>query len=236
MSKNKGKRIKGAATIGESMAVRTLNDALQLFTTDYASKYKAKFDESVEIVFRLGIDPRQSDQGVRGNVIAPSGLGKSVKVVAFVEDGLVQKALDAGADIAGNDDVIESLKNGKIDFDSCIATPSMMPKLVQLGKILGPRGLMPNPKFGTVGEDVVSIIKQTKNGRIEFKNDKSGIVHAAVGKLSFDIAALKSNINALYEAILSAKPQSFSGIYISAAYITTSQGPSIALDLASLVS
>ncbi|CAL7963793.1 50S ribosomal subunit protein L1 [Alphaproteobacteria bacterium] len=227
-----GKRVRKAR---ESLLkpIYPLSEALMVLD-GYREKYKAKFDETVEVVFALGIDAKQSDQMVRGSALMPYGLGKVIRVAAFVKAEKVEAAMSAGAHMAGNDDLVDLVKAGKLDFDVCVSTPDMMPKIASLGKILGPKGMMPNPKLGTVGEDIVGIIKRVKAGQVEFKVEKAGIIHAGVGKLSFGNDALLANIRALYDAIVAVKPQAAKGIFMQKMYISTSQGVSIALDLASI--
>ncbi len=211
-----------------------LDSALAVLT-QYKNICQAKFDETVELTFKVGVDPRQSDQMVRGSVAMPSGLGKTVRIAAFVKQERQQEAKDAGADVVGFEDLMDQIKAGKIDFDVCIATPDIMPKLAALGKILGPKGLMPNPRLGTVTEDIVEAIKQTKSGRVEFKIEKAALIHAGIGKLSFENDALKANIKAMYDAVVAAKPNASKGIYMQKMYISTSQGISLRLDLSSMI-
>lgn len=210
----------------------SLNEALDVLNKYRA--FKAKFDESIEIVMKLGVDPKQSDQMIRGSVPMPSGLGKSIKIAVFASSEKHKNAKDAGADIVGAEDLIEQVRSGKIDFDICVTTPDMMPKMASLGKILGPKGLMPNPKLGTVSEDVVAAVKRIKSGQVEYKVEKAGLIHASVGKLSFNDKALRANIEALYSAIAASKPAAVKGVFIQKIYISTSQGLSMRLDLANI--
>lgn len=229
------KRMQKAEALVDASKSYPLKDALKK-VKEYASTCAAKFDESVEMVLELGIDARQTDQGIRGAEVMPSGLGKTVRVAVFVAEDKVEAAKKAGADIAGSDELIELVKGGKTsDFDVCIATPDMMAKVGVLGKVLGPRGLMPNAKLGTLTPDFVGAIKQVKAGQVAFKNDKGGIVHAGVGKISFTEDALESNVMALYKAVLRSKPTTSKGIYMRNIYITTTMGPSIKLDLQSML-
>ncbi len=225
-----GKRVKEASKLVQAEKQYSLDEAIQVIAA-YAKKGKAKFDESVEIALKLGVDPKQSDQLVRGAVAMPNGLGKTIRVAVFSEPERVKEAQSAGADICGSEDLIEIVKNGKIEFDVAIATPSMMASVSKLGKVLGPRGLMPNPKLGTVSNNIKEAVGKAKAGQVEFKVEKAGIVHAAVGKISFAPKAIKENIIALYDAILQAKPSSAKGIYMQSFYLSTSMGPSIRLDM-----
>jgi large subunit ribosomal protein L1 len=191
---------------------------------------RAKFDESVDMAIRLGVNPKHSDQMVRGTVALPHGLGKPVRVLVFAKGEKEKEARDAGADFVGADDLLEKITGGWTDFDKAIATPDMMGTVGKLGKILGPRGLMPNPKVGTVTFDVGRAVKELKAGRVEFKVEKTGIVHTTVGKASFDPQQLKENVLALMEVIIRAKPASSKGTYLKTVAISTTMGPGIKLD------
>ncbi|UQN06976.1 50S ribosomal protein L1 [Deinococcus sp. QL22] len=192
----------------------------------------AKFDETVEIHFRLGIDPRKSDQNVRGTVALPHGTGRTVRVAVITKGENVALAEAAGADVVGSDDLIERIAGGFMEFDSVVATPDMMAQVGQkLARLLGPRGLLPNPKSGTVGPDVASMVRGLKAGRIEFRNDKTGVVHAPIGKASFDPANLTANYAALIQAVEAAKPGSAKGVFVRSAFMTSTMGPSIPLSL-----
>lgn len=194
----------------------------------------AKFDETVEVHFRLGIDPRKSDQNVRGTVALPHGTGRTVRVAAITKGENVAAAEAAGADVAGGDELIERIAGGFMDFDAVVATPDMMAAVGQkLARLLGPRGLLPNPKSGTVGPDIGGMIKGLKAGRIEFRNDKTGVVHAPIGKASFESGNLSANFSALVSALEAAKPGSAKGTFLRSAYLTTTMGPSIPLTLSS---
>jgi len=195
---------------------------------------KAKFDESVEMAFRLGVDPKHADQMVRGTVALPNGTGKSVKIAVFAVGEKAMEAKEAGADHVGAEDLGEKIKGGWFDFDVAVATPDMMKVVGQLGKVLGPKGLMPNPKAGTVTMDVTKAIKELKGGRIEFRVDKQSNISAAVGKLSFEKNALTQNIRSFADAILRAKPSSSKGTYVLAASLSSTMGPGIKLDQNSL--
>jgi len=208
-----------------------LNDAIKLLKE--AGKGR-KFDESIEIAMNLNIDPRHADQNVRGMVSLPNGTGANVKVAVFAKDDKAKAAKDAGADIVGAEDLVEDIKGGKIDFDRCIATPDMMAMVGQVAKVLGPKGLMPNPKLGTVTPNVEQAVKDAKGGAIEFRAEKAGIIHAGVGKVSFDNAKLAENVKAFYDAIVKAKPSGAKGTYIAKVSITSSMGPGLKLDTESL--
>ena len=191
---------------------------------------RAKFDESVDMAIRLGVNPKHSDQMVRGTVVLPNGVGKSVKVLVFAKGEKEKEAKEAGADLVGAEDLVERITGGWTDFDKAIATPDMMGTVGKLGKILGPRGLMPNPKVGTVTFDVGRAVKELKAGRVEFKVEKTGIIHATVGKISFDPDRLKENVLALMDVIVRAKPASSKGTYLKSIAISTTMGPGIKLD------
>jgi large subunit ribosomal protein L1 len=224
------KRLRKARELVNSEDKYSLDKALEM-VGKYAAEFKAKFDESVEVAIELGVDPKQTDQMVRGAVAMPNGLGKEVRVAVFAKPDRVNEAKDAGADVYGSEELIEAVKGGKIDFDICIATPDMMGQMSKLGKVLGPKGMMPNPKLGTVTEDIKGAVKSVKAGQVEYKTEKAGIVHAAIGKISFSTKALKENILALYEAVLNAKPASSKGNYIRSFYLSSSMGLSIRVDL-----
>ncbi|SMB93974.1 50S ribosomal protein L1 [Deinococcus hopiensis] len=192
----------------------------------------AKFDETVEVHFRLGIDPRKSDQNVRGTVALPHGTGRSVRVAVITKGDNVAAAEAAGADVVGAEELIERIAGGFMEFDAVVATPDMMAQVGQkLARLLGPRGLLPNPKSGTVGPDVSGMVRGLKAGRIEFRNDKTGVVHAPIGKASFDSGNLSANYQALISALEAAKPGSAKGVYLRSAYLTSTMGPSIPLTL-----
>jgi large subunit ribosomal protein L1 len=195
----------------------------------------AKFDETIEVSMNLGIDPRQSDQNVRGVVQLPHGTGKSLRVAVFAKGDKAKLAQDAGADIVGADDLAEKVQAGQIDFDRCIATPDMMALVGRLGKVLGPRGLMPNPKLGTVTNDVAEAVKAAKGGQVEFRADKSGLVHAGVGKASFSKDALADNVKAFVTAISRAKPSGAKGSYIKKVSLSSTMGPGVKLEISSLL-
>ncbi len=235
MSAKRKKRIEALGLRNDPISVSA---AINDFKTLYAAGCAAKFDESVEVVIALAVDVRQSDQSVRGALEIPHGW-RNVKVLALVGPDKFEEAKNAGADIVGSSELIEDVKSGKItrkDFDDCVATPDMMGKVGALGKILGPMGLMPNPKLGKVDADIAYAIKRVKAGLVEFKTDKGGLVHAAVGKMSFSTDALKDNISAFYNAVVAAKPSACKGgIYVKKMYLSSSMGPSLSIDLSSLM-
>jgi large subunit ribosomal protein L1 len=195
----------------------------------------AKFDESVDIAVNLGVDARKSDQMVRGSVVLPKGIGKKVRVAVFAQGENVQKARDAGADIVGFDDLAAEIKAGKMDFDVVIATPDAMRVVGQLGQVLGPRGLMPNPKVGTVSADVTTAVKNAKAGQVQYRTDKAGIVHCTIGRASFAVEDLKENLAALIDALQRAKPASSKGIYFKRLSVSSTMGAGVRVDQASLV-
>ncbi len=194
---------------------------------------KAKFDETVDMALRLGIDAKQTDQSVRGACTLPHGLGKKVRVAVFAKGEKVKEAEDAGADVVGGDDLAEKVQGGWLEFDAAIATPDMMGVVGRLGKVLGPRGLMPNPKLGTVTMDVAKAVKEAKAGKVEFRIDKASIVHAPVGKRSFGTQKLKENIEALVDAIIKAKPSAAKGHYLKSMSISATMTPGVKVDLSS---
>jgi large subunit ribosomal protein L1 len=195
----------------------------------------AAFDETVELHLRMGLDPRNAQQQVRGVALLPSGLGKRVRVLVFAQGEAEKIAQNAGADYVGSDDMVKKIEDGWLEFDTAIATPEMMSKVGKLGKILGRRGLMPNPKAGTVvpAEDLTRVIEDARKGRVEFRLDRTGIIHVPLGKVSFDDESLLANLTAVVEAIVNAKPSGAKGQYIRSAYLTTTMGPGIKLDLQS---
>lgn len=210
----------------------TVEDAVALVKANI----KAKFDETVEIAMNLGVDPRHADQMVRGVVTLPNGTGKHVRVAVFARGPKADEAKAAGAEIVGAEDLMETIQSGKIEFDRCIATPDMMPLVGRLGKILGPRNLMPNPKVGTVTMDVKSAVEAAKGGEVQFKAEKAGVVHAGVGKASFDAAKLAENIRAFVDAVNRAKPSGAKGTYVKKVSISSTMGPGVSLDLSSAAS
>ena len=224
------KRLRKASEAIDRKSLYGLDEAVKLIK-DSAG---AKFDETVEISMNLGIDPRHADQTVRGVVTLPNGTGKSVRVAVFAKEAKAEEATKAGADVVGADDLAGRIQAGEIDFDRCIATPDMMPVVGKLGKILGPRGLMPNPKLGTVTNDVAEAVQAAKGGQVEFRAEKAGIVHAGVGKASFSEAALTENIKAFVRAISNAKPSGAKGTYIKRVSVSSTMGPGVKLDVSSL--
>jgi large subunit ribosomal protein L1 len=216
---NAKQKIGAAANLGVSDAVKLAVE----------SSF-AKFDETVDVAVRLGVDPRHADQMVRGSVVLPNGIGKSVRVLVFAKGEKEKEAQDAGADFIGNDDLVEKIKGGWFDFDKVVATPDMMGAVGKIGKILGPRGLMPNAKTGTVTFDVARAVKELKAGKIEFRVEKAGIVHVPVGKVSFGVEKLTENISAFLETILRMKPASSKGTYVRGIAISTTMGPGVKID------
>lgn len=194
----------------------------------------AKFDETVEVAINLGVDPRKSDQVVRGSSVLPSGTGKSVKVAVFCQGDAADQAREAGADHVGFEDLLEQIKGGMMDFSVVIATPDAMPTVSKLGKILGPRGLMPNPKTGTVTKDVKQAVINAKAGQVRYRTDKNGIIHCSIGKASFDVGSLKLNLDALLNDLNKAKPGSSKGVYMKKISLSTTMGPGITVDKATL--
>jgi large subunit ribosomal protein L1 len=191
----------------------------------------AKFDETIEISMNLGVDPRHADQMVRGMLSLPNGTGKSVRVAVFAKGDKIDEATGAGADLVGGDELAEKVQKGEIDFDRCIATPDMMAVVGKLGKILGPRGLMPNPKLGTVTQDVAEAVRAAKGGQIEYKVEKAGVIHAGIGKASFSEEDLVENVNALVDAVKKAKPSGVKGTYVKKVSLSSTMGPGVKLDL-----
>ena len=224
-----GKRLKAAQENIDRNTSYKLEDAVKLLK-DCA---KAKFDETVELSMNLGIDPRHADQQVRGVVQLPSGTGKNVRVAVFAKGDKADAAKAAGADIVGAEDLAETIQGGKMDFDRCIATPDMMAVVGRLGKVLGPRGLMPNPKLGTVTPNVADAVKAAKGGEVTFRAEKAGIVHVGIGKASFSEQALAENIRAVFAAISRAKPSGSKGTYIKKMSVSSTMGPGMKLDIGS---
>ena len=197
------------------------------------SRASAKFDETIEVAINLGVDPRHADQMVRGVVTLPNGTGKTVRVAVFAKDAKADEARKAGADIVGAEDLMEQIQAGKIDFDRCITTPDMMPLVGRLGKILGPRNLMPNPKVGTVTQDVAGAVKAAKGGAVEYRVEKAGILHAGVGKVSFSEEALLQNIKAFTDAVQRSKPAGAKGTYVKRVAVSSTMGPGVHVEPAS---
>ena len=203
-----------------------LGEALKLLK----DRSTVKFDETIEVAMNLGVDPRHADQMVRGVVNLPNGTGRSVRVAVFARGDKADEARAAGADIVGAEDLVDIVQKGTIDFDRCIATPDMMPLVGRLGKVLGPRGMMPNPKVGTVTTDVAAAVKASKGGAVEFRVEKAGIVHAGVGKVSFEVKALEENIRAFADAVTKAKPAGAKGNYVKRVAISSTMGPGVKID------
>jgi large subunit ribosomal protein L1 len=224
------KRLKSQLAKLDRMKNYPLDEALKILK-DTAS---AKFDESVDVAINLGIDAKKSDQNVRGTAVMPRGTGKKVRVAVFAEGNAAEAAKKAGADIVGFQDLADSIKQGKIDFDLAIATPEAMKIVGQLGQILGPRGLMPNPKVGTVTPNVAKAVENAKAGQVQFRTDKAGIVHCAIGKASFEADALKENFLSLMAALNKSKPASAKGVFLAKVTISTTMGPGIRLDASAL--
>ena len=191
---------------------------------------KAKFDETIEISVRLGVDPRHADQQVRGAVVLPNGTGKTVRVLAFVKENRIEEAKAAGADLIADDEIIKKIQGGWFEFDACVATPDMMGVVGRLGRVLGPKGLMPNPKSGSVSPDITRMIADIKAGKVEYRVDKTAIIHCPVGKASFENAKLEENLRTLMEAIIKAKPAAAKGAYIKSAVLSSTMGPGIKLN------
>ena len=226
---NLTKNQKVAASKVEVGSKYSISDALVLIK-ECAT---AKFDESVDVSINLGIDTKKSDQTVRGAVVLPNGTGKVVRVAVFTQGDNVQKATDAGADIVGMDDLMKTMQDGDLNYDVVIASPDAMGVVGRLGQVLGPRGLMPNPKVGTVTPDVATAVENAKAGQVRYRADKAGIVHAGIGKASFDAKALEENIIALIDAIKKVKPSSAKGIYFKKISVSSTMGPGLAIDAAS---
>jgi large subunit ribosomal protein L1 len=226
-----GKRSKAARQNVDRNKVYDLGEAVGLVKENAT----AKFDETVEVVMNLGVDPRHADQMVRGVCQLPNGSGRQVRVAVFAKEDKAKEALDAGADVVGAEDLVEKVQKGEIDFDRCIATPDMMPLVGRLGKVLGPRGLMPNPKVGTVTPDVAAAVKAAKGGAVEFRVEKAGIVHAGVGKASFTPEQLAENIRAFADAVNKAKPSGAKGTYVKKVAITSTMGPGVRVETQSVL-
>lgn len=219
------KRVKAAREAFAGKSDVTIAEAVALVKANA----KAKFDETVEIAMNLGVDPRHADQMVRGTVTLPNGTGKTVRVAVFARGPKAEEAEAAGADIVGAEDLMETVQGGKIEFDRCIATPDMMPVVGRLGKVLGPRNLMPNPKIGTVTMDVAEAVKAAKGGQVQFKAEKAGVIHAGIGKASFDANDLAENVRAFVEAVRRAKPAGGKGTYMRKISLSSTMGPGVTI-------
>ncbi len=226
----RSKRIRAIRDQIESGKVYALDEALDLLK----STSKVKFTESVDVAIRLGVDARKSDQVVRGAIVLPHGTGKSVRVAVFAQGENADKAKEAGADIIGMDDLAETIKGGQIDFDVCIATPDAMRVVGKLGQVLGPRGLMPNPKVGTVTTDVETAVKNAKAGQVQYRTDKAGIVHSTIGKADFKVDALRDNLKTLVAELVKAKPPAAKGQYLRKVAVSTTMGPGLVVDTGSI--
>jgi len=222
-----GKRYKAQLAKVNIEKVYALEEACALV----ASTASTKFDETVDLAVRLGVDPKKAEQNVRGSVALPHGLGKTIRVIAFAKGEKANEAQAAGADIVGAEDLAEKIKGGFMDFDSVVATPDMMVQIGKIGKILGPRGLMPSPKVGTVTQDIGQAVKSIKAGRAEYRVEKAAIVHVPVGKASFGADKIKENVHAIMQALVKAKPSSSKGIYLRSATMSLSMGPGVKVDL-----
>ena len=222
-----GKRIKAARQSFSGKENVTVEEAVTLVK----ATAKAKFDESVEIAMNLGVDPRHADQMVRGSVTLPNGTGKALRVAVFARGAKADAAKEAGADIVGAEDLMETVQGGRIEFDRCIATPDMMPIVGRLGKVLGPRNLMPNPKVGTVTMDVKEAVEAAKGGEVQFRVEKAGIVHAGIGKASFEDAKLAENVRAFVDAVSRAKPSGSKGTYMKKIALSSTMGPGVSVSI-----
>ena len=225
-----GKRLKAIREQLEPGKAYPIDDALNLLK----SSSKVKFKESVDVAIRLGVDPRKSDQNVRGSTVLPNGTGKSVRVAVFAQSDNADKAREAGADVVGMDDLHDQIKEGDMAFDVVIATPDAMRVVGKLGQLLGPRGLMPNPKVGTVTPDVETAVKNAKAGQVRYRTDKAGIIHTTIGKVDFELDALKGNLHALITDLVKLKPASSKGTYLQKVALSTTMGPGVQVDRATL--
>ena len=226
---SKSKRVVAGAAGIERTKLYPLDEAVKLVK----EKATAKFDETIEVAMNLGVDPRHADQMVRGVCILPNGSGRTLRVGVFARGAKADEAKAAGADVVGAEDLVEIVNGGKIDFDRCIATPDMMPLVGRLGKVLGPRGMMPNPKVGTVTMDIAGAVAAAKGGSVEFRVEKAGIVHAGIGKASFSAEKLSENIKAFVDSVAKAKPAGSKGTYLERIAISSSMGPGVKVDLSS---
>ncbi len=226
-----GKRFRKASEGIDRDKTYAVNDAVKMVK----SNAKAKFDETIDICMNLGVDPRHADQMVRGMISLPSGTGKVLRVAVFAKGAKAEEAKAAGADLVGADDLAAQVQEGKIEFDRCIATPDMMAVVGRLGKVLGPRGLMPNPKLGTVTQDVTKAVKDAKGGQVEFRVEKAGIIHAGIGKASFSEDQILANVKAFADAVNRAKPSGVKGTFMKKVSLSSTMGPSVKIDIPSLL-
>jgi len=227
-----GKRFKAAAETIDREKLYGLDEAVKLVKQNA----KAKFDETIELSLNLGVDPRHADQMVRGSINLPHGTGKTLRVAVFAKGDKAEEAKKAGADVVGADDLAQTIQGGEINFDRCIATPDMMPVVGRLGRVLGPRGLMPNPKLGTVTPNVAEAVEAAKGGQVQFRVEKAGIIHSGVGKASFDEAKLVDNIKAFVDAVNKAKPSGAKGTFMKRVAVSSTMGIGVHLDVADLTS
>jgi len=225
-----GKKITDAKKSIDKTKQYALQEAISLAK----SSCFVKFDETLDIAINLGVDPRHSDQMVRGMVSLPAGTGKDVRVAVICKEDKVAEAKAAGADIAGSVEIIDNIKAGKIDFDICIATPDMMGVVGQVARVLGPKGLMPNPKLGTVTQDVATAVKNAKSGQVEYRVEKGGIIHAGIGKISFAVEDLLKNAKVFIDSVVKAKPAGAKGVYLKRIHLSSTMGPSLKVDLSTL--
>lgn len=233
----KGKRqVAARAAVAKALGERSMLPVDEAVKIVKANASATKFDETVEIALNLGVDPRHADQMVRGVVTLPNGTGKTVRVGVFARGAKADEAREAGADVVGAEDLMETVQGGTIDFDVCIATPDMMPVVGRLGKVLGPRGMMPNPKVGTVTMDVAKAVNDAKGGQVQFRAEKAGIVHVGVGKASFEEEKIAENVRALVDAVMKAKPSGAKGTYMQKVSLTSTMGPSVTVDTSEMLS
>ncbi|PHP64679.1 50S ribosomal protein L1 [Zhengella mangrovi] len=230
MAKKIAKRIAASREGIDRDKLYSLSEAISLVK----ERATAKFDETIEVAMNLGVDPRHADQMVRGVVTLPNGTGRTVRVAVFARGDKAEEAKAAGADVVGAEDLVETVQKGEINFDRCIATPDMMPLVGRLGKVLGPRGMMPNPKVGTVTMDVKAAVDASKGGAVEFRVEKAGIVHGGVGKASFDAKAIEENVRAFADAVIKAKPSGAKGNYLKRIAVSSTMGPGIKIDLGTI--
>ena len=227
-----GKRIRKAYEGLDALAIASVKEAVRVIK----ERATAKFDETIEVSINLNVDPRKSEQNIRGVTQLPAGTGKTLRVAVFAKGPKAEEAKKAGADIVGDEDLAEKVQAGELNFDRCIATPDMMVLLGKLARVLGPRGLMPNPKLGTVTMDVAEAVKAAKGGQVEFRAEKAGIVHAGIGKASFSAEDIEKNLRSFVDAIMKAKPTGIKGAYVKKISLTSTMGPSVKIDIADLTS